>query len=191
MSKKVLVSTLLALAFVGCGSGGDTSSSGGSSSKDSQTNAINQKQYNLWSYMTPQSSHTNTYSIYSDNKTIKYNTQYSVKQNRVVEVNDYASDEKTIYEKLSNKIKIRFEKNNKANGMYELRLTANEGDIITERSSTCKLIKHHDTFEIKGKSFTDVIEIKCGDIPGYYQKGVGEIAQVEEKNKKSIRVLSN
>jgi len=189
MSKKVLVSTLLALAFVGCGSGGDTSSSSGS--KDSQTNAINQKQYNLWSYMTPQSSHTNTYSIYSNNKTIKYNTQYSVKQNRVVEVNDYASDEKTIYEKLSNKIKIRFEKNNKANGMYELRLTANEGDIITERSSTCKLIKHHDTFEIKGKSFTDVIEIKCGDIPGYYQKGVGEIAQVEEKNKKSIRVLSN
>jgi hypothetical protein len=188
MSKKVLVSTLLAVLFVGCGSGGgDTSSS-----RDTPTpTPTNQKQYNLWSYMTPQDSHTNTYSIYSDNKTIKYNTQYSVKQNRVIEINDYASNEKTIYEKLSNKIKVRFEKNNKANGMYELHLTANEGDVITERSSTCKLTKHYDTFEIKGKSFTDVIEIKCGDIPGYYQKGVGEIAQVEEKNRKSIRVLSN
>ena len=187
MNKKVLISTILVLTFAGCGSGGDTSSSGDRKSPTPK----NQKQYNLWSYMTPESDHTNTYSIYSDNKTVKYNTQYSVKQNRVVEVNDYASNERTIYEKLSNKIKVRFEKNKKANGMYELHLTANEGDVITERSSTCKLIKHYDNFEIKGKAFQDVIEIKCGDIPGYYQKGVGEIAQAEEKNKKNIRVLSN
>jgi hypothetical protein len=109
----------------------------------------------------------------------------------VVEVNDYASNEKTIYEKLNNKIKVRFEKNNKANGMYELHLTADIGDIITERSSECVLHKHYPTFSIKDRNFQDVIEIKCGNTPGYYQKGVGEIAQIEESNQKRVRVLSN
>ena len=86
---------------------------------------------------------------------------------------------------------VVFLKLNKANGTYDLHLRANIGDKVTKRPSNCRLVRHHDTLEFAGKEFDDVIEIRCNDIPGYYQKGVGEIGQKEDKTGKTIRVLSS
>ena len=142
--------------------------------------------------MTPNASNTNTFTLSSNSVDTTYKSTYTVvNQSRVEEVADYAKDEKTIYEKSNNKIIIKFEKNGKANGFYELKLTADIGNVVTVRNSNCKLSNHHDTFSIAGKSFQDVIEITCNNIPGYYQKGIGEVAQKEDSTGKNIRVLSN
>jgi len=182
MIKKLALTTLSTLFFIGCG--------GGTTSKGDGTVAATQGEYNLWDYMTPNSSNTNTFSLSSKNKNSTYVSTYTVKSNRVEEVDDYAKNEKTIYEKQRDKIIVRFKKDNKANGFYALKLTADIGDTVTLRSSSCKLSKHYDTFTLSGKSFQDVIEITCASQPGYYQKGIGEIAQIENSGK-NIRILSN
>jgi len=189
MKKRLLAVSVVTIGlFSGCG--------GSANSVDSINNTSDEQNipsgsYNLWDYMTPANSHTSRYTILNNGQQSKYNTNYSVKKNRVVEVSDYVRNEKTIYEKYKDRIKIKFEKDNKPNGMYELKLYVNIGDKITIRDSSCKLTKHLDDFELNGKHFNDVIEVKCGNKPGYYQKGVGEIAQVDDPSKKAIRVLSN
>ncbi len=178
MIKKLTLTLTTALFFVGCGGGGNPTPKSGA--------------YNLWEYIAPVSSKTDTFTLSSNSVDTTYKSTYKVvNQARVEEVADYAKDEKTIYEKSNDKIIIKFEKNGKPNGFYELKLTADIGDIVTKRDSTCKLAKHHDSFSIAGKSFQDVIEITCNNIPGYYQKGVGEVAQKEDNTGKNIRVLSN
>ncbi len=184
MIKSIALTTITALFLVGCGGGG------GDEGKTAATTASNGK-YNLWEYMTPSSSNTNTFTLSSNSVDSTYKSTYSVSNNRVTEVADYAQDETTIYEKGTDKITVRFEKDGKANGTYALKLTANINDIVTTRNSTCKLTQHLDTFTIAGKEFSDVIEITCGNIPGYYQKGIGEVAQKEDSSGKNIRVLSN
>jgi hypothetical protein len=193
MKKSLVISILSAFMLVGCGGSGTTSSNRDiTTTKEREaSHTSTNKSYNLWQYMTPANSKTNRYEIYSNNTTQKYSSSYDVKQNRVVEVDDYVSNEKTIYEKGANIIKVKFEKNGKPNGMYELNLYADIGDTITVRNSSCKLSKHYETITIKGKTFSDVLEIRCSNTPGYYQKGVGEIAQIEDNNQKSVRVLSN
>ncbi len=191
MKKQLLASTILIFTLIGCGStttGADLESGvGGTDTHDYKSGT-----YNLWNYMTPASNHTNTYTLLNNGKQSKYQTTYSVKQNRVVESSSYASDEKTIYEKLSDTIRVKFEKNGQPNGMYELKLTVNEGDRITVRDSTCKLYKHHDSIDLNNHHFDDVLEIRCDGKPGYYQKGVGEIAQTNSTNpKQAVRVLAN
>jgi hypothetical protein len=72
-------------------------------------------------------------------------------------------------------------------------LTANIGQTVTVLDSTCKLEKHYDNIKINDKDFVDVIEIKCNDKPGYYQKDIGEIAQTQisgSNGTRSVRVLS-
>ncbi len=181
MTKRIMLTTITTLFLVGCGTGGTQTS-------HTKTGT---GQYNLWEYMTPSNSNTNTFKLSSSSVNSTYKSTYSVTTNRVTEVADYAKDEKTIYEKDSDKIIVRFEKGGKANGTYALKLTANINDIVTVRNSSCKLTHHYPTFSIAGKSFDDVIEITCGTTPGYYQKGIGEIAQKEDSSGKSIRVLSN
>jgi hypothetical protein len=86
-----------------------------------------------------------------------------------------------------------FEKDGTANGTYDLHLTADIGDIVTIKESTCKLLNHYDEVKISDKAFSDVIEIKCNDKPGYYQKGIGEIAQtnaLSTNGSRSVRILS-
>ncbi len=189
MYGRLLSFTLIAFLVSGCG-GGDSKKR--SSEVDSASRTHSAKAYNLWEYMTPSKSKTNRYTTYvNKQKDSTYKTTYSVTSNRVVESEDYAKDEQTIYEKRNNSIVVRFTKNGKPNGMYTLHLWADVGDIITGRNSNCELKAHYDQKEIAGKIFDDVIEIRCGDIPGYYQKGVGEIAQIESKEEKRVRVLSN
>ena len=182
MIKSIALTTITALFLVGCGGGGEESST---------PTTTNVGTYNLWEYMTPSSSDTNTFTLSSNSVDTTYTATYIVKSNRVEEVANYAPDERTIYEKGANTITVKFEKGGKANGTYALKLTANINDIVTTRSSTCKLTKHLPSFSIADKTFQDVIEITCGSTPGYYQKGVGEIAQIEDSSGKNIRVLSN
>ena len=190
--KRLLIagSSIALFLLAGCGSAGEREDNGIDKTSESYDATRSKGSYNLWEYMTPANSHTSTYTVLSNGNRIKYSTNYSVKQNRVVEVSDYVSNEKTIYERYTDKIKVRFEKNNRPNGMYDLKLYVNIGDRITVRDSSCKLNRHIDDFELKGKHFSDVLEVKCGDKPGYYQKGVGEIAQIDDNAEKSIRVLS-
>jgi len=184
MIKHITFMTLTSLFLIGCG--GTESVKGSGSAVDNTP-----KDYDLWAYMVPNTSNTNTFTLSSQNSTSTYKTNYKVSQSRVEEIADYAQDEKTVYTKEANKIVVSFEKNNKPNGIYELHLGANINDIVTMRTSGCKLTKHLDTFTINQKAFADVIEITCDGIPGYYQKGVGEVAQIEDSSGKNIRVLSN
>jgi len=189
MKKSLLLSTIFITLINGCGSGDTTTK------RDNpiQNNSVkNSGSYNLWEYFTPNSSKTNEYKYYNGNKVSSYKTSYNVSNNKVTEVDNYAPNEKTIYEKRDNYIEVKFEKDGKPNGIYKLKLYANIGDSVTVLDSSCKLSKHYDTFSLKDNNFNDVIEIRCGNKPGYYQKGVGEIAQqIQSKNQKSIRVLSN
>ena len=185
MIKNIALTTITTLFLVGCGGGGDTGS-GGSSPVVS-----NLGKYNLWEYVTPSTSNTNTFTLSSNSVESTYTSTYNVKSNRVEEIADYAKDETTIYEKGADSILVKFEKAGKSNGTYTLKLTANINDIVTQRKSECRLTRHLDSFKIAEKTFQDVIEITCGTIPGYYQKGVGEIAQIEDSSGKNIRVLSN
>ncbi len=189
MKKIVVASVVLTFMFIGCGS--SSSSDASEPKKEIENSSAKADGYYLWSYFTPANSNTNSFSLYNDGKSTQYKTTYSVKQDRVIEQSDNVSNEKTIYEKLSNSIRVKFEKNGKPNGMYELKLYANIGDVVTVRDSSCKLYKHYDNLTIKGKSFNDVIEIRCSNRPGYYEKGVGEIAQMSDKDSRSVRVLSN
>jgi outer membrane biogenesis lipoprotein LolB len=190
MKKGLFISISISiLLFTGCGGGGSNETS--NRDQIGSASPHKSKTYNLWEYMTPQSSDTKTYTLLSQNRSINYKTTFDVKRDRVVEINDYAANEKTIYEKKSDSIVVKFEKNGKPNGTYTLHLSADIGDIITKRSSNCELKAHYDTKEIEGKVFNDVIEIRCGETPGFYQKGVGEIAQIEGGASKKVRVLSN
>ncbi len=182
MIKSIALTTITALFLIGCGGGGDDTTT---------STPVATGEYNLWEYMTPSTSDTNTFTLSSNNVNTTYNTAYSVTRSRVEEVADYAQDEKTIYEKDADSIIVTFEKAGKPNGTYALKLTANINDIVTTRTSTCKLTNHLNSFSIADKTFQDVIEITCGTTPGYYQKGVGEIAQIEDSSGKNIRVLSN
>ncbi len=186
MIKKITLTSFTALVFIGCGGAG-----GESAKTISGTTQTVQKAYNLWEYIAPQSSKTNTFTKVTDAKQSTYTTTYTVTGDKVEAKDDYAPDEKTIYQKSGDTILVKFEKNNKANGQYSLHMGANIGDIVTVRSSTCKLTQHLDTFSLANQTFHDVIEIKCADTPGYYQKGVGEVGQIEKGLGKSIRVLSN
>jgi hypothetical protein len=188
MIKNAVVTTLALLLFTGCGGGGETNSD---NKPITQTRL--DKQYNLWSYLVPTSDSTHTFTHIQNGSTSTYKTTYTVTNKQVEEVADYAKDEKTIYQIVNDEINVKFEKSSRPNGMYKLFMTADIGDVVTVRTSTCKLSNHLDTFQAPNsdKSFADVIEITCNNIPGYYQKGVGEIAQIEDSSGKNIRVLSN
>ena len=190
MKKALILSTIVISLFSGCGGGGDRDTNLNNNSISGKSNDKNS--YNLWNYFTPANSKTNNYRYYEGNKVSSYKSSYSVSETKVVEIDNYAPNEKTIYEKMPDYIKVSFEKNGKPNGLYKLKFYANIGDSVTVIESGCKLTKHYDNFSLKGENFNDVIEIRCDDKPGYYQKNVGEIAQeIQNKNQKSIRVLAN
>ncbi len=195
MIKNLLFSTTAIFFLIGCGGGASDES------KSTTTNNINTNNteeivstpkgsYNLWDYIVPNSSKTSEFVIHSQqNGDRSYRTSYAVKTNRVEEIADYAENETTVYEIHSDKITIKFLKDGKPNGLYQLHSFANIGEVVTVRGSDCKLAKHHDQYKLDDKIFDDVIEIVCANQPGLYQKGVGEIAQINSG--KDYRVLSN
>jgi len=199
--KKITVLILLSLLILtGCGGGGEESSTNSKNPQTNTSSAIDNDvgktdgKYNLWEYMTPAKDTTNNFIETKGDTTSTYKTTYSISPTTVTETSDYAPNERTIYTKKSDRITVSFEKDGTPNGSYDLDLTASPNDIVTIKESTCILTNHYDTVKIGDKSFTDVIEIKCNDKPGYYQKGVGEIAQtnaLSTSGTRSVRILAN
>jgi major membrane immunogen (membrane-anchored lipoprotein) len=202
MKRNISVALLALALLTGCG-GSKTDDNDGISNKTiddpmlptSITNAgKTDGTYNLWNYMTPKTSTTNSFIETKGDKTNEYTTTYSISEKKVTETSDYAQDEKTVYKKKEDRVTVEFLKNDKFNGSYDLHLTADIDGDVTILTSTCKLTEHFDKKTISNKDFLDVIEIKCNDKPGYYEKGTGEIAQtevVDAKGVSSLRVLTN
>ncbi len=191
MIKNLLFSTTAIFFLIGCGGGTESENTNNINTNNSQPIVSTPKgSYNLWDYIVPSSSKTSEFSVHSQQDGDRtYRTNYAVKTNRVEEIADYAKNETTIYEIHSDKITIKFIKDGKPNGLYQLHSFANIGEVVTVRGSDCKLAKHHDQYKLDDKVFDDVIEIVCANQPGLYQKGIGEIAQIN--NGKDYRVLSN
>lgn len=201
--KKYIPSLLLVVLLTsGCGGGGASKDSGSQSPNNRDTTSIDTNAgqgkttgvYKLWEYITPKTDKTNNFIETTADKTNSYKTTYALSANSVTETSDYAKNEQTIYSKKDDRITVSFKKDGAPNGSYDLDLTADIGDIVTVKESTCKLFKHYDSIKIGDKSFTDVLEIQCKNQPGYYQKGVGEVAQTQVlgiNGARSVRVLSN
>ncbi len=196
---KSIPSLLLVLTLItGCGGG---SSDEQPTPKQTPTTSSNQLgigktdgKYKLWEYVTPKTDTTNNFIDTTGDKTDSYKTTYSISTSSVTETSDYAKNEKTIYTKKADRITVTFTKDGTPNGSYDLDLTADINDDVTVLASQCILTKHFDSIKINDKSFSDVIEIKCSDKPGYYQKGIGEIAQTQligTTGSRSVRILSN
>lgn len=194
MRKELLAVTISIALLSGCGGGGGTS---GETTNTDTTAVIDDSgktdgSYNLWAYMTPSSSKTNTYIETTSDGTETYSTTFTTTDNSVIEVSDYAPNERTIYSKKSDRITISFEKDNAPNGSYDLDLTADIGDIVTVAESTCTLTAHFDAKTFNNTTFNDVIEITCAGKPGYYQYGIGEVAQLVDTSTATtdIRIMS-
>lgn len=200
MNKNIPALLLSSLLIIGCGGGGDEGTTTDTTDKSSSNTQLplgvgkTTGEYKLWNYIAPANDTTNNFVEMDGDTTKSYKTSYSISPSSVTETSDYASNEKTIYTKKADRITVSFTKDNTPNGSYDLDLTADIDDIVTVMDSTCKLMKHYDTININDKAFTDVIEIQCNDKPGYYQNGVGEIAQTQllgTTGSRSMRVLSN
>jgi hypothetical protein len=188
MAIKLLFSTITIILLTGCGGGGGDDDN---NKKSGTSNQSYTKDINLWDYVVPNSSKEDSFSLTTNSKTSKYKTRYSVSSNKVEEVSTYSKNEKTIYKKNNNTIIISFEKDGKPNGTYNLINNVNIGDKVTEKKSDCKLTNKFDKKSIQGKEFSDLIEITCSTHIGYYQRGIGEVAQFEKNSAKNIRMLSN
>jgi outer membrane biogenesis lipoprotein LolB len=200
MKKALTLSILTVALLTGCGGGGEDSQKGNDKSINKKTSTTQvgvgktDGKYNLWEYMTPSKDRTSNFIETKGDSSSTYKTTYSISAQTVTEVSDYAQNEKTIYTKMSDRIRVSFEKDGTPNGSYDLDLTADIGDIVTVKESTCKLIDHYDEKKLGDKIFSDIIEIRCNDKPGYYQKGIGEVAQTNALSTtgvKTIRILSN
>ncbi len=203
MNKNIPALLLALVLITGCGGGGGSEDTPQTTTPAATDNTKNQLasgvgkttgKYQLWEYMTPKSDSTNNFIETTGDGTTNYKTTYAISTNSVTEQSDYAQKEKTIYTKSTDRITVSFTKDGTPNGSYDLDLTADINDIVTVMDSTCKLVKHYDSVTIDDRAFSDVIEINCNDKPGYYQKGVGEIAQTQlvgSTGSRSIRVLSN
>lgn len=148
----------------------------------------------LWDYLVPAGDTTNSYIKISGGETQKYRTRYTRDANTVTEISDLSKNEKTVYKNGKNSITVLFFIDNEENGRLELKPTVDIGDVVTVKKSNCTLAKLWEDFTFQGKTFKDVIEIECGDTPGYYQRGVGEILQkkhLAENGKVETKVLTD
>ncbi len=205
MKKDISIALLTLALLTGCGGGDKTDDNediiNTPDQKDNPTTttSISDKgktdgKYSLWDYMTPQNNGINSFIETKGDETSEYTTTYSISENEVTEVSDYAQNEKTVYKKKKDRVTVEFLKDGEFNGSYDLHLTADIDGDVTILTSTCKLTNHFNSKIINTKEFLDVIEIKCNDKPGYYQKNIGEIAQtevVDAKGVSSLRVLTN
>ncbi len=168
----------LILGLTGCGAGGTNDNDKQERTDTTKVPAnYNKGAISLWDYLVPETDTTNNYIKTSGDQTEKYRTRYTKSADTVTEVSDFSQNEKTIYKNEKNNITILFYTDGSENGRLELKPTVDIGDIVTIKKSDCTLVKLWDEFHFDGKSFKDVIEIRCGDTPGYYQRGVGEILQ--------------
>jgi len=173
----LLTAILASILFLtsGCGTtGGDDNNIKAASERSKN---YNNGSIALWDYLVPAGDTTNNYIKTTGETTKKYRTRFTREADKVTEVSDLSKNEKTIYMKNANDITVLFYTDGAENGRLELKPTVDIGDIVTIKKSDCKLVKLWDVFHYGDKDFNDVIEIKCGNTPGYYQRNVGEILQ--------------
>ncbi len=190
MYKNTILAILAAVVISGCGG----SATGDEQSTKSSHSQPSSGEYALWDYLVPSVDTTNNYIKTTATSTQKYQTRFVKSGDTVTETSDYAKNEQTIYTKNKTNITVSFLKDGAPNGHYDLKLYVDIDDIVTVKKSDCRLTQHYDTYSIDGEKFNDVIEITCGNEPGFYQKGVGEIAQkrsLSTSGKVDIKILSN
>ncbi|RUM65924.1 MAG: hypothetical protein DSZ05_05215 [Sulfurospirillum sp.] len=182
--------SILILSLSGCGGATEETTVDRTQSipKSYHTGSIS-----LWNYLVPAGDTTNNYVKTNGEQVQKYRTRYTREANSVTEVSDLSKNEKTVYRNGKESITVLFYTNGQENGRLELKPTVDIGDIVTIKKSDCTLVKLWDDFTYQKQNFKDVIEIRCGDTPGYYQKGVGEILQekhLAENGKIETKMIS-
>ncbi len=170
----ILTASALIWTLTGCGgSGGEANGTPSTQTRDT----LYRGDIALWNYLVPSSDSTNTYIKTNGSDEKRYTTRFVAQNDSVTEISELSSNEKTVYTNAGNTIKITFYNDNVPNGSLELKSKVNLNDIVTVKKSDCRLKKHLETFTYDKHTYKDVIEIECGNTPGYYQKGVGEIMQ--------------
>ena len=172
--KATIGSIAIIFLFTACGSGGGEKVSTDSPQQEARVYSGN---IDLWQYMVPDADRTNNYIRTTGSDTKKYQTRYVVKGNSVTEESELSSNEKTVYTNKGNTILVTFFTDGSQNGSVELKTKVDIGDIVTVKKSDCKLTRQIPEYSYQGQKFEDVIEIVCGNDPGYYQRNVGEILQ--------------
>ena len=191
--KRLLVCTVLAFLFIGCGSTSVDSSSvdskddtGDSKNDTGSTNDIVSKMdiptgftgSIFYQYLIPSSDEVVKTLVYKNGsfqseKSLTYtNSSGLVTQRSLVNIDghieyQYSSDD-TI------NITLYHDSTTENFSMHNL---INVGDLITSKEGTCAFSSYHDNFTFDGKSFSDVVEISCPSSVGYYQKGKGLILE--------------
>jgi len=165
---------LILFGLTGCGGGGgdDTASAYAPPSQ-----SFSGASYDTWDYVIPSTS-KDTNSINSgDIGGTDYGATFTVSETRTTEIPDDAPGEKIVYDKLSDRVKISFYKDDIKTFSYEMKKSIHIGETTTVSDSACVLVNHYSTYNIQGTNYNDVIQIDCGKSKGFYQKGHGEIAQ--------------
>ncbi len=190
MYKNTFIMITILITLLGCGTTTTQRDNTDTSNKQAYSNS---GEYALWDYLVPQQSSTNNYIKTTGSTKQKYQTRYVKEDNSVIESSSDVPNEKTVYKKGANSISVSFLKDSQPNGHYELHTLVDIGDMVTIKTSSCILKEHYDSFSFQGKKFEDVIAIECGNTPGYYQKGIGEIGQEQALNTtgRVVQVLSN
>ncbi len=176
----------MTLLFSGCGGGGGSDTDNTTTLNKDRTSQQYEGSIALWDYLVPASDTTNSYIKTTATQSQTYQTRYLTESDSVTEISELSQNEKTVYTNNGNEILITFYTDNVSNGSVELKAKVDIGDIVTVKKSDCRLTQHLNSFVYNNQTFTDVIEIKCGDAPGYYQKGVGEVVQERVLSTQSI-----
>ncbi len=182
--KRILLTPLLALLFVGCGSSSVDSGDvvvidGGSSPK--QDNGItalpSDKSYRLYDYLCPSSNLTvKSYKyknkIFQSEESLEYTNNTTLTTERSLK----NSDGKIEYQSSDDTINVTLYLGTKTES-FSMKNFLNIGDIVTLKESECSVSQHFDKLTYIGKEFSDVLEITCPKSIGYYQKDRGLVLE--------------
>ncbi len=168
--KKIILSIIITIFFVGCGGGG------AGDEKSSVTipgDSYGPTSYTATDYIIPSLSTNsiNSRTIHNTN----YNATYrALNNNTIIETPPNSNGESVKYEKTSKYIKVTLrDKYGKDLYSYNLKQTVRIGESITSPESSCIFVNSFSTKYINNTKYNDVIEIDCGKHKAYYAKKEG------------------
>ena len=177
--KRLLLTTVLAFLFVGCGS--STVKSGDvdlTQSQPSSTLPSGFKGYVFYDYLLPSTDKVvQSYKYKNDTFLNEESLEYTKSAARVIERSLKNRGGQVEYQDGGDgTIKVTIY-NNASTEYFTMKNFVNIGDIITVKKSTCRVSAYHDKLSFGEKNFTDVLEVRCPDSVGYYQKGQGLVVE--------------
>lgn len=188
--KKLLVSSLLAWMFIGCGSTSVDSGAGTDTGKTPQENGIKTQiptgftGYVLYDYLLPASQ--------KEVKTYKYKNNVLASEERLAYTQESGLTTQRSLRDIDGQVEYRYSgQDDIAVSIYHdsvvekfnLKNFVNLNDMITLKTSTCKVSAHYDIFKAGEQSFSDVLALACPKSIGYYEKGNGLVLEnVIEEN---------